>query len=288
VSRASLGWPSPRAAEGHTALVESSEFKRIQTAVTIDLERVAAEVARIDPSRGTTTFSVGDGRAILLGRGLYVNRAIGVLSLDDHLLDEFESRSIAADQSPAIEVTEATDPEFVHLLTSRGYESAGETVLMSRRLDGDEQLEVAERFAFEVVDQDSLDLWCETNAQGWGHETDDARATSDLYARAAFIAQDPGLLLARSTEDRRLVGCAALAVVDGIGWLGGMSVLPDERGHGAQRALIAHRLHLAADRGCDLAVTQAALNSLSQRNLEASGFAQIQQVTTLRRPIVET
>ena len=266
--------------------METGEFKRIQTAIAIDLERVATEVARIDPSRGTTTFPVGDGRAILLGRGLYVNRAIGVSMLEDHLLDDFENSSTAAGQLPAIEVSETTDRDFVDRLFSRGYESVGETVLMSRLLSADENFDASERFAIELVTHDTVDIWCETNARGWGHETDDARATSDLYARAALIAQDPGLLLARSSEDRRLVGCGALAVVDGIGWLGGMSVLPAERGHGAQRALIAHRLRLASSRECDLAVTQAARDSLSQRNLEASGFAQIQQVTTLRRPIV--
>ncbi|MFT7474085.1 MAG: GNAT superfamily N-acetyltransferase [Verrucomicrobiales bacterium] len=267
--------------------METSGFMRIQTAVAADLERVAAEVSVLDPGRGTATFSVGDGRAILLGEGLYVNRAIGVLFLDDHLLDEFEARSAAAGQAPAIEVSEATDPEFVKRLTSRGYESAGSAALMSRRLRSDEHFEGTERFSLERVTRDIVDVWCETTARGWGHEANDARATSDLYARAAFAAQDPGLLLARSTQDRRVVGCAALAVVDGIGLLGGMSALPHERGHGLQLALIAHRLRLASDRGCDLAATQAA-NSLSQRNLETSGFVQIQQVRTLRRPIVET
>ncbi len=92
---------------------------------------------------------------------------------------------------------------------------------------------------------------------------------------ADFIAAEH-----RQPEVRRFVvldgatpiAAAAMTVHDGIAVMGGASTLPDHRGRGAQSRLLAHRLWLAAEAGCTLAVGTARADSVSLANLRRAGF----------------
>ena len=68
------------------------------------------------------------------------------------------------------------------------------------------------------------------------------------------------------------VAAGALAIHDGVALLAGAATLPQWRGRGAQRALLEHRLAVAAEAGCDLATMGASPGSASQRNAERHGF----------------
>ena len=72
--------------------------------------------------------------------------------------------------------------------------------------------------------------------------------------------------------DGQPAGTGALVIDGGVGWLSGDSTLPQYRGRGIQQAIQRHRLRLARDAGCDLAVTESAPGSGSQRNMERLGF----------------
>lgn len=167
------------------------------------------------------------------------------------------------------------------MLIERGYEPGDPNTSMARDLSALPSPDPA--FRIDVVTKDTLEQWCAATASGWGHASADARANSDRYAKAAFVAQTPGLLLAHDASGNRVVGCGALAIIDGVALLGGMSVLPEERGRGVQSAMIAHRLNLAAELGADLAVTGAATGSQSERNLRRAGFEPILETTTHTR-----
>jgi len=261
--------------------VNRDEIRRINRAVISDLGLIADALRKEDASSAAATFEFGGGCAVFLGHGLFVNRAIGVdvgSPVAEAELDDFEERSVALGHRPAIDVSEHTDPSFMGLLGSRGYEATDSNTMLARGLTGLPALDPA--FQIEVVNRDSLDVWCEATALGWGHENPERRANSDRYARAAFQAQDPGLLLARRSSNGRVVGCGALAIVDRVALLGGMSVLPEERGRGAQTAMIGYRLRVAAEQGADLAVTGAGTGSQSERNLRRAGFEPVFTSTT--------
>ena len=66
-------------------------------------------------------------------------------------------------------------------------------------------------------------------------------------------------------------GCT-LGLVDGIALLSGDAVLPRFRGRGIQKALIRHRLNLAAEAGVDLAIASTLPSTPSQRAYERNGF----------------
>ena len=73
----------------------------------------------------------------------------------------------------------------------------------------------------------------------------------------------------RGTEP---IAAAALSVHRTGVVLGGAATLAGQRGHGAQRALLHHRIGVAAATGADLATATAAPESPSVRNLARAGF----------------
>ena len=106
---------------------------------------------------------------------------------------------------------------------------------------------------------------------------------------AAFIRAEHGiaamrrfLLYARddAINDRRAdlaagrvpIAAAAMTVHGDVAVLGGAATLPAYRGQGAQSRLVRHRLRLAADAGCALAVATAGPDTVSAANLRKAGF----------------
>jgi MOSC domain-containing protein YiiM/GNAT superfamily N-acetyltransferase len=73
----------------------------------------------------------------------------------------------------------------------------------------------------------------------------------------------------------RVVAVAATQTHRRVAWLGAAAVLPEARGRGIQRALIAHRAAAAADAGCTRAMATATIGSISAANLGAAGFQHI-------------
>ena len=60
-----------------------------------------------------------------------------------------------------------------------------------------------------------------------------------------------------------------------IAWLGAGTVLPEARGRGIQRALIAYRARAAEALGCRRVMATAELGDVSAANLSAMGMARI-------------
>jgi MOSC domain-containing protein YiiM len=107
----------------------------------------------------------------------------------------------------------------------------------------------------------------------------------------AFAIDDPpaeawrrfGPILARSKGehwllaalDGREVAAAASFARRRVAWLGGGAVLPEARGRGIQRALIAERARLGAEAGNRKITATADVGTVSARNLEALGMRRI-------------
>jgi MOSC domain-containing protein YiiM/GNAT superfamily N-acetyltransferase len=124
-------------------------------------------------------------------------------------------------------------------------------------------------------------------------DPDDRRAVDgwiDLFI-AGFSIDEPGadawrrfgpILAGAKAEhqliaslDGRDVAAAATFLRRRVAWLGGGVVLPEARGRGIQRALIAERARLAADAGCRKVLATADVGSVSAANLELMGLANI-------------
>jgi ribosomal protein S18 acetylase RimI-like enzyme len=92
---------------------------------------------------------------------------------------------------------------------------------------------------------------------------------------AAFIVAEHRAALVRRfllLVDGEPIAAAAMSMHDGVAVLGGAATLPAYRGLGAQSRLIRHRLGVAADSGCSVAVATAVPGSASAANLRRAGF----------------
>jgi GNAT superfamily N-acetyltransferase len=106
-------------------------------------------------------------------------------------------------------------------------------------------------------------------AEGWSEAGDVARMVEEL-ARVMFAAAGyAGFIVER---DDKIIATAGLVTHGGVALLAGASTIPEARGQGAQRAVLAARLRHAAESGCDLAMMVAEPGSASQRNAERHGF----------------
>ena len=87
------------------------------------------------------------------------------------------------------------------------------------------------------------------------------------------------LVVARGTP----IAAAAMTIHGDVAVLGGASTVRACRGRGAQSLLLRHRLRVAADAGCVLAVATARPGSVSAANLRGAGF-RVRRRATWSRP----
>lgn len=95
----------------------------------------------------------------------------------------------------------------------------------------------------------------------------------------ALLPGRPGwhCFVARDTVSGQAVATGALHVEGGVGWLGLAATLPDERGRGAQGAILATRIEAARALGCTDIVTETGVPGPdgpgpSYRNILRAGF----------------
>jgi len=78
------------------------------------------------------------------------------------------------------------------------------------------------------------------------------------------------------------VATGALHVSGPVAWVGAASTVPDHRRRGAQSALLAHRLQLAAASGATRVVSKVDPGTGSERNLLRAGFERAYEVVQWR------
>lgn len=208
-----------------------------------------------------------------MGRGRYVNRAIGVtmdeLSVAD--VDVIE-RFFAEHGLPSmVELSSWAPAPTVAELSRRHYVNTWFRSVFALDLSGREATaDQTTEFRIDRVGDDDVDHWLDVFAEGFGADHVDARLASDEIARASRIV--PGSHTFLASLNGRSVGCGSVQIVDGVAWLGGAATLPAFRQRGVQSALVAHRLRLATELGCEIAAVTALSNGPSARNLVRLGF----------------
>lgn len=96
----------------------------------------------------------------------------------------------------------------------------------------------------------------------------------------AGVVGRPGFHCFLAWDAERPVGAGALYVVERSGWCGVAATVPEARGRGAQNALFAARLRLAAELGCTAVYTETgerveARPEASYRNILRNGFREL-------------
>jgi len=80
-----------------------------------------------------------------------------------------------------------------------------------------------------------------------------------------------------------MVAVCSMTIDQQLADLGGMTTSPAFRRRGVQAACLAHRLRVAREAGCDLAVASADPGSESARNIERAGLQCLYTSVGLRR-----
>jgi GNAT superfamily N-acetyltransferase len=273
---------------GNTAGVDRAALvERISRTWAINAAAHARVLAGQDPSWGTDVFELAGGYVVLCGPGLYVNRALalglgGPVTADD--FETLEAHSDAVGVPPAIDVVPTADRSVVELTGARGYGLQRFITTHVLPLDGGyPPPPIDPSIVIERADGELLGVWQDVAAVGFGDNHGLARNVSDAFARAAAVVDGSGFVLATDRDDGRPLGCASLTIRDGLATLGAMTTLPTERRRGVQTALVAHRLRVALESGCDLVASSTVPANQSERNLARAGFRPLYETVTLAR-----
>lgn len=251
------------------------------TSATASLDLISG-IKLLDPSSTAEGQSFGAGALVAMGTGRYVNRALGVttaaLSMDDVDAIEqfFAERNLPSmielsSWAPSATLKELHQRNFVPMWFRSVYALAPTLTFATSRAG----------LRIERVDDDAEDRWLDVFARGFEAEQGEVRVANDEIGRASRIAPDAHTFLAFIDDD--VVGCGSVQFVDGIAWLGGAATIPEFRQRGVQAALVAHRLGLAAEAGCELAAVSALSNGPSARNIVRLGFQHIHTQVVVER-----
>lgn len=247
---------------------------RIERSVARDLERYASVCARLDETLHAATVHVAGGLAVYVAPGSPVNMWFGA-GLDGPVeptdLDAIEEFYATRGTGAAISLCPLADPSLIEQLGLRGWVLTDfETVLVRqlRPLDLDQvdvpgpgvQVRLAETPVERVE-------WALLSARAF--DAAGPSLESVRLAEASAAREDVTLLIASVEGEDAAVG--ALWIDGDLGWMLGDATREKLRGRGAQSALLAERMRLAARSGCELAITEATPGSSSQRNMERLG-----------------
>lgn len=159
--------------------------------------------------------------------------------------------------------------ELGHALTAAGYYQSSFQQAILYGVPLEEPPPCPDGISIESVTEATIDEFAEANVAGFEYP-ESWRGGIKAGLRADLGEAGKHLFLARFQE--KPAGSAILTVRDGIGSLGGGSVVPEFRRKGCQLALIRHRMHAAHTLACNLIVSGANFGSPSFRNQQSAGL----------------
>jgi GNAT superfamily N-acetyltransferase len=248
--------------------------RRLERAEGHACRRFVEAHARVSPAIGSEWIEVGGAYAMYDGPRSPVTQTfcLGLFEpATDQVLAEIEAFYWKRNAPVNHEVSPLADKAILTLLGSRGYRPIELSSVMFQTI-GSALAAVSptsDRIRVRVIGAGELDLWAGLALEGWREEVEFEDLMIELM-RANAARENCISLIAEL--DGEPVGTGALCLGEGIALLAGAATIPKARNQGVQRALLAARLRLGAEAGCDLAMINVAPGSASQRNAERQGF----------------
>lgn len=182
---------------------------------------------------------------------------LGGLPLTAANLEAYEEFCRQHSLEPTLHLLSHAAPEVLPRLTERHYALNYVLHLYAHDL---QTLPAAP--ALDIQQEGDPQRWAELSAAGFEGGLEIMR----------LVAAAPHTLLYTALLDGQPAGSAAISLVDGVAAFHGTSTLANFRGRGAQTALLAHRLHAAAQAGAELATVFVTPGTASERNIARAGF----------------
>lgn len=262
-------------------MTDHLEYPLVDLALARRLERTEAEGnaryvaarARLNPDSGAVWQAFGGTFAMFDGIGSPVTQTFGLGLFDDptpELLAGIE-RFFQDRGSPVFhEVSPLAPLPILGLLHERGYRPIELTSVMYQPVDPVRVPATSARISVSLVGAAEEQAFARTMIDGWSLDFPEYAPLFEEMARVNLARTDVVSLLA--SLDGTPAAAGAMSMHDGVVLLAGACTVPAARNQGLQKALVEHRLHEAAVRGCNLAMMCATPGSGSQRNGQRQGF----------------
>jgi hypothetical protein len=196
-----------------------------------------------------------------------------VTAPDLELLEDFyQSRSSAVN----VEVCPYSDPSLIEGLGRRGYRPIEFSNVHVLPLDKGEDPIAADQkrnpIRVHIASEGEEPLWSQVLAEGFLEGNPVEQKWLDCFK--AFFHVPAVVCFIAECEGQKAAG-GLMSVNDGVASLATTTTIAGFRGRGAQAALLEARLSYARDHRCDLAMVTTMPGTISQRNVERSGFRTI-------------
>jgi GNAT superfamily N-acetyltransferase len=247
--------------------------------------RLCADIAAAHgqaPGRSTLVLPIGGGVAVYAGPSSPTNKVIGLGfdgPIDTVVLEEVEARWRERGEPVRIELAVLADATIPPALTERGYQLHGFENVLARPLDDAARPQAGSNVTVEILKEEESDIWIDIavtaflHLDGTGSVADDALPREEMERVLREFVAVPGFTRYLARVDGRAAGEAAMRIDGDLAQVAGAGTLPEFRGRGVQKALLARRLADARSAGCDLAVVTTAPGTRSQDNVMRRGFA---------------
>jgi hypothetical protein len=270
------------------------QFMNLELARRVEFAEAAAgrECAEafhaLHPEFPVAVEEIGGGVACFAGAESPITQAIGfglngnVEDSDfDRLAEFFQTRNAPA----AAEICPLVEMSLYEQFASRGYRLLEVSDVLIKNIGeevGTQPKAALAGITIRPAQPDEAKLWTRTVAQGFAEHFPVTPEMLEVM-EGFFHGKNSRPFLAVVGDEP--AGGAAMTLHDGVCGLFGASTLPDFRGRGVQTTLLASRISVAANAGCDLAVSIAQPGSISHRNIERAGFRVAYTRTKLIRPL---
>lgn len=247
---------------------------RLERIAMEELRQMALATERVCPECSASLAEIAGGLAAFLGADSPLNGTLGMGfegRVSHSAVQTVESFFKALGATAVVNASSLASSSLELGLREWGWQEAGTEDVMVRPVsarrvfrapDGPVEVRIAESAK-------DRELWVHVAANGFV-APDDPTPGDLRLCRAAASRTDVWLLLAFIGGSP--AGAAELAVRDGVAWLSTDATLPTFRRRGVQTALQIARLQIAAEKGCELAVSEALPDSGSRRNMVRLGF----------------
>ena len=231
--------------------------------------------ARLFPETGAQWIEVAGAYAMFDGIASPITQTFGLGVFDeitDRELDELESFFKNHNAPVFHEVSPMADAALMALLNERGYQPIELSSVMFQSLAAEYKLNRALNPSIKtrIIQPGEEEIWAQTSADGWATEAEDL--SDFMFGFGQISATCEGGFPFLAELDEKPISAGMLFIYDDVAILAGASTVPEGRRKGAQNALLAARIRLAAERGCKIATMGTAPGSQSQRNAEKNGF----------------
>ena len=265
---------------------------RIERAEARLTESIGVTLRDTKPEARVFVADVGGGVAVFAGPLSPMNKMIGVGFSELPSERELETVERAfADRGAALqaEVSILADPALLALLGSRAYVIQGFENVLGQPIASPSRApsasaEPSDQRPASAIDvrpmrPDEVGIWTDVAVTSFLHADTEGVQAEPLPPREALersveeTLPVPGFIRYVALIDGRPVGVATLRLDDGLAQLCGAATLPGWRRRGVQTALLNHRLAVARDAGCTLALMTTAPGTKSQENGLRQGFS---------------